>query len=246
MINHLSEPLQKWLQRRGAGSKADVRTWITEGRVTLDGDVVRRFAEPVGSGACVRLDGEHVGDGERRVVYAMHKPKKHLTEPVALRPYLPRDAPYVFPVGRLDYNTEGLLLWTNDGALGRRILHPDSHLPKVYRVKVRGHLEPNDPGLEAMRQGMDLGDFWSRPAPTRIVAMRTRATWIEVVLTEGKFRQVRRMCRKAGYQIVKLQRDSVGPVGLRDLTPRCVRELDRDEIDALDAALDEQVEEEST
>ncbi len=204
--------------------------------MTLDGEVARRFAEPVVEGAVVAVDGDPVGEGARRVVYAMHKPKKHLTTPEDLARYLPKDAPYVFPVGRLDYNTEGLLLWTNDGALGRRILHPESHLPKVYHVKVRGHLDEADPGLAAMREGMDLGDFTSRPSPTRIVVFRTRATWIEVILTEGKFRQVRRMCRKAGYQIVKLRRQSIGPVGLGELTPRCVRELDGDEVAGLDAA----------
>lgn len=233
----MTEPLQKWLQRRGMGSKADVRTWITEGRVTLAGEVVRRFAEPVLAGAEVCLDGEPVGAGAARTVLAMHKPKKHLTTPDELGRYLPPSAPYLFPVGRLDFNTEGLLLWTNDGALGRAILHPTSHLPKVYRVKVRGHLTEDDPGLAAMREGMDLGDFTSRPSPTRIVVYRTRATWIEIVLTEGKFRQVRRMCRKAGYQIVKLRRESIGPIGLGELTPRCVRVLDTEEVRSLDAAL---------
>ncbi len=235
--------LQKWLMRMGLGSKSQVRLWITEGRVKVDGEVVRRFAQPVVLGQQIDVDGTVVVDKAPRTVLLMHKPKKHITahEDPEGRPglgvYLPKDAPPLFPVGRLDFNTEGALLWTNDGTLARRVLHPDWGLPKVYRVKIRGHLEEDDPGLVKMRAGIDLGDFVARPTGVRCIVKRTRATWVELILTEGKFREIRRMCHVCRYQIVKLRREAIGPVQLGDLNPRCVRALTEQELQALDRAL---------
>lgn len=232
-------PLQKWLIATGVGSKAQVRAWISAGQVAVDGQIITRFAHPIGPHQQISLEGEPVRQRVPRVCLLMNKPIKHITglEDPQGRPtlgrYLPEGLPHVFPVGRLDYNTEGALLWTNDGLLARRILHPSHHLEKVYRVKIRGHLDAEDPGLERMRQGMDLGDFTSRPAQVELELYRTRATWIRITLTEGRFRQIRRMCRACGYQIVKLRRVAIGPVLLGDLNPRCARLLQPEEERAL-------------
>ncbi len=104
----------------------------------------------------------------------------------------------------------------------------------MYRIKIRDHLQEDDPGLERMRKGINLGDFTTRPAKVEIVAMRTRSTWVEITITEGKFRQLRRMCRVCHFQIVKLRRVAIGPILLGDLNPRCVRALSPEEILALD------------
>jgi 23S rRNA pseudouridine2605 synthase len=238
-----SVPLQKWLMAARAGSKAQVRGWIAAGAVSVDGEVCTRFAAPVSPGQRVEVEGEAVVAVTERVVLLMNKPIKHVTaaEDPEGRPslgqYLPEGLARVFPVGRLDYNTEGALLWTNDGLLARRVLHPSHALPKVYHVKIRGHLGEDDPGFARMRAGMDLGDFVSQPAQVRWLAPRTRATWVEIVIQEGKFRQVRRMCQLCGYQLVKLRRVAIGPVLLGDLNPRCVRALEADELRALEAAL---------
>jgi len=235
--------LQKWLQRTGVGSKHHVRELILTGRVTVGGCVVTRFAEPVGPDSVIAIDGEVVGDAAPRTVMLMHKPKKHLTaiedpdgQPT-LGQYLPDDAPVLFPVGRLDFNTEGALLWTNDGELARRILHPSWKLPKVYGIKIRGHLDDDDRGLERMRAGMRVGKASYQPAEVHVTAYRTRATWVEVTIREGQFRQLRKMCAACGYQIVKLRRLAIGPIELGDLRPRCVRHLTEDELQALDAAV---------
>jgi 23S rRNA pseudouridine2605 synthase len=226
-----SMPLQKWLIATGVGPKAQVRAWITTGEVRVDGEVIRRFAHPVAPEQEITVEGQPVRQRAPRVCLLMNKPIKHitgLTDPkgrATLGQYLPEGLPHVFPVGRLDYNTEGALLWTNDGHLARRILHPSYHLEKVYRVKIRGHLDAQDPGLARMRQGIDLGDFTTRPAQVELELYRTRATWVRITLTEGKFRQIRRMCRACNYQIVKLRRVSIGPVHLGELNPRCVRPL---------------------
>jgi pseudouridine synthase len=125
-------------------------------------------------------------------------------------------------------------LWTNDGILARRILHPDWEVPKRYGIKIRGLLAEDDPGFARLRAGMTVEKEVYKPALVRWVTHRTRATWIEVTITEGKFRQLRKMCRACGYQIVKLRRLSIGPIELGDnLNPRCVRPLDEPETAAL-------------
>ena len=237
-------PLQKWLMMMGVGSKREVRAHIAAGRVSVDGEVIQRFAEPVRADQEIAVEGELVVAAGPRVVLLMNKPKKHLTaiedegEAMGLGRYLPGDvAGRVFPVGRLDFNTEGALLWTNDGVLARRVLHPDWSLPKRYGIKVRGHLEAEDPGLARMRAGMSVGGAVYQPAQVEITIFRTRATWIEVTIKEGKHRQLRKMCAACGYQIVKLKRLAVGPVELGALNPRCVRRLSEEEVVALDAAV---------
>lgn len=237
------DPLQKWLQWMEVGSKREVRALITEGRVTVDGEVVTRFAEPIGGEQEIAVDGQPVEGRGARTVLLMNKPIKHLTaiedegETWGLGRYLPEGVPRVFPVGRLDYNTQGALLWTNDGGLARRILHPDWSLPKRYGIKLRGFIEADDPGLARMRAGMTVGSVTYQPALVEMGPRRTRATWIFVTISEGKNRQLRRMCAECGYQIVKLRREAVGPVELGELNPRCVRALTDEELLALDRAV---------
>lgn len=232
-------PLQKWLQRSGVGSKVEVRALIRAGRVAVDGVPVTRYAELLGGGEVVAVDGEPVADRGDRVVLLMNKPKKHLSQlaDTEARPglgqYLPDSGSRVFPVGRLDYNSEGALLFTNDGGLARRILHPDWHLAKHYAVKIRGHLQPDDPGLARMRKGMAVRGQTYGPVEVTLGELRTRATWVEMVLREGKNRQIRNMCAATGHQIVKLRRVAVGPIELGELNPRCVRALEPHEVDAL-------------
>lgn len=236
-------PLQKWLQAAGVGAKHAVRQLIAEGQVRVDGVVVTRFAEPVTGRERIEVAGDVVADRALPCVLLMHKPKKHITGLVdpegrpTLGGYLPADAPRVFAVGRLDFNTEGALLWTNDGALARRVLDPAVGLPKVYRVKVRGHLEPDDPGLDRIRSGLTWRNVTYRPAAACIDIYRSRATWVEIILTEGQFHEVRRMCHANGWQIVKLRREKIGPIELGDLNARVVRALTPAEREALYASV---------
>ena len=220
-----------------------MRDAIVTGRVTVDGLVVTRFAEPVGADTIVIVDGDVVlGAAVEPVVVLMHKPKKHVTaldDDVApgLRRYLPGGMPRLFPVGRLDVNTEGALLFTNDGRLARRLLHPSYEVEKVYEVKLRGHLAEDDTGLAAMRAGMTIASIAYLPAGVRIIAYRTRATWVELTLREGKYREIRKMCHATGHQIVKLRRVAIGPIQIGELTPRCARVLSDSEVATLYAAV---------
>src|SRR6185436_1911168 len=141
---------------------------------------------------------------------------------------------WVFPVGRLDRDSSGLLLLTNDHRLGQRLTDPAHHVPKTYHVLVEG--VPEEAALAALRDGVPLGDgTLSRPAKVRALgAARGGGTWLEIVLTEGRNRQVRRMCAAVGHDVRELVRVRIGGLGLDDLAPGAWRRLDEHEIAALE------------
>jgi 23S rRNA pseudouridine2605 synthase len=158
--------------------------------------------------------------------------------------HVPDHFPALPHVGRLDYNTEGLLLFTDDGRLHRALLSGEltpEPVEKTYHVKVRPKVGPEDPRLKKMILPLKYGardEILTRPARVSWVAERKRSVWIEVVLTEGRHRQVRHLCRRSGFQIVKLRRVSLGPLALGDLTLRWCRTLVSHEVQALyEAAL---------
>jgi 23S rRNA pseudouridine2457 synthase len=158
----------------------------------------------------------------------------------------------VVPVGRLDRDTSGLLIFTNDPALSRRLTEPGHRVAKTYHARVRG--QPEAQALRALREGLDLGEgIFTRPARARLLgtprpgtrrtaarAKESGGTWIELVLTEGKKRQVRRMCAAVGHEVLELVRVRIGRLGLGDLAPGEWRELAHDEVALLTAALSRQ------
>jgi 23S rRNA pseudouridine2605 synthase len=155
--------------------------------------------------------------------------------------HVPAHYPSLPHVGRLDYNTEGLLLFTDDGALARALLDPEQHadggIEKVYRVKLRPILAPDDPRIAAIERPLALPDgAETRPARARWIEDRARSSWLEIVLTEGRHRQVRRLCEREGLQIVKLRRLRLGPLALGDLRLRWCRPLTHEELHACYAA----------
>jgi pseudouridine synthase len=177
------------------------------------------------------VDGLRVGDDTERVVLALHKPAGYITSRLdpggrptvyALIAEVDR---WVFPVGRLDRDSSGLLLLTNDHRLGQRLTDPEHHVPKTYHVRVDG--VPDQAALRALREGVPLGDgTLSRPAGvTPLGAARGGGAWLEVVLTEGKNRQIRRMCAAVGHEVRELIRVAIGGLGLGELPPGAWRRL---------------------
>lgn len=151
--------------------------------------------------------------------------------------HVPAHYPRLPHVGRLDYNTEGLLLFTDDGRLARALLDPDAHperpIEKVYHVKLRPLMRPEDPRIARLTRPLAYPDGTvTRPARSRWVVARKRSCWVEIVLTEGRHRQVRRLCDRQGFQIVKLRRVALGPLRLGDLKLRWCRPLELAEIEA--------------
>jgi 23S rRNA pseudouridine2605 synthase len=229
--------LARALSKFGVCSRKEAERWIEEGRVSIDGEVVRfagRRLDPRRHE--VRVDGVRVSDETERIVIALHKPTGYITSRTD-----PSDRPtvyallgdvgrWVFPVGRLDRDTSGLIVLTNDHRLGQRLTDPESHVPKRYHARVRG--VPEASTLQALRDGVPLGDgSTSRPARVRSLGAGPQGTsWIEIVLTEGKNRQVRRMCAAVGHEVVALARVSIGAYELGELAAGEWRRLEPDDV----------------
>jgi 23S rRNA pseudouridine2605 synthase len=141
----------------------------------------------------------------------------------------------VFPVGRLDYHSAGLVLMTNDGALALRLTHPRYGVPKTYHVKVKG--EPTDEVLRQLRTGVRIEGGPTAPAQVRVMERAGKKAWLEIILREGRRREIRQMCERVGLSVEKLVRERLGPLQLGKLPPGAHRLLTGDEIDSLRAAV---------
>jgi 23S rRNA pseudouridine2605 synthase len=226
----VSERLQKLLAAAGHGSRRQIEQWIREGRLTV-GDHVATLGERAEAGADIRLDGAPLRlaatESVRREVLLYNKPEGEMTtrsDPqgrptVFERLPAPRQGRWVV-IGRLDVNTTGLLLFTNDGALAHRLMHPGSEVEREYLVRVRGSPPPQV--LERLRVGLVLEDGPARfdaiePVPGHDGAGHS---WFRVILHEGRNREVRRLWQAAGFEVSRLSRLRYGPVELpRDLRP---------------------------
>jgi 23S rRNA pseudouridine2605 synthase len=226
--------LAKYLAHGGVASRRRSEQVVAEGRVTVAGEVVTDPARDVGEGDDVRVDGEPVGT-EDREVWVVNKPAGVVStakEPGA-RPAvveLVRSDARLYPVGRLDADSTGLLLLTNDGALANRLTHPRYEVPKAYRVGLRR--PPAVAELRALAEGVELDDGRTAPAEVRHLGERE----VEIVLREGRNRQVRRMAEVVGNGVVSLRRVRIGPVELGDLPEGEARRLSADEVASLRAA----------
>jgi pseudouridine synthase len=232
--------LARALSKFGVCSRKEAERWIEDGRVRVDGRLVRAPARRIDPRRHrVTVDGRGVGDDTERVVLALNKPAGTITtrDDPGGRPtvydLLGDVGRWVFPVGRLDRDTTGLLILTNDHRLGQRLTDPDAHVPKTYHVLVEG--TPVAEALTALRDGVPLGDgTLTRPADVRVLGgARASRTWLEIVLREGKNRQVRRMCAQVGHDVVALTRVAVGGLRLGELAPGEWRHLTPAEIQRL-------------
>lgn len=227
--------LQKVLARAGIGSRRTCEDLIADERVTVDGDiaVLGRRIDP--ATAKVAVDGVRIGVAEHLVHYLLHKPGGVITtaEDPQGRPTvldLVPGEPRVFPVGRLDQETEGLLLLTNDGDLTHRLTHPSFGVDKEYLAVLRRR--PTRDGLRRLRQGVELEDGVTAPARVSMLDDRT----LRMVIHEGRNRQVRRMCESVGAPVLRLVRTRIGPLADSSLAPGEWRRLTRDEVRALERA----------
>jgi 23S rRNA pseudouridine2605 synthase len=238
------ERLQKILSRAGVASRREAERWIQEGRVTVNGTVVRKLgsqADPAKDS--IKVDGKRVKTAIAPLYFALHKPSGIITtlNDPRHRPDLSQlthrlgEKRRVFPVGRLDFNSEGLLLLTNDGELARRITHPRFGVKKVYRVKLSAC--PTEKELAILRQGIRLEDGVAAPARVRVVEKLKKNAWVEIEIQEGRNREVRRMFAALGYFVEKLVRVRVGAVTLGSLPPGGLRSLSPAEIRALKSAV---------
>jgi 23S rRNA pseudouridine2605 synthase len=233
-----SEPerLQKLLARAGLGSRRACEELISAGRVTVDGEVARlgRRADP--KHQRIELDGVSVVVNDDLVYYLLNKPvgvvatasdPQGRTTVIDLVPPDPR----VFSVGRLDNDTAGLIVLTNDGELTQLLTHPSHGVVKTYLAEVEGVPAPG--ALAALRDGVELDDGLTAPARVRLVQRRGTTAAVELGIHEGRNRQVRRMFEAVGHRVKSLHRSRYGPLTLEGLEPGAWRELEASEIERL-------------
>ncbi|MGO9489299.1 MAG: pseudouridine synthase [Solirubrobacteraceae bacterium] len=226
--------LAKFLAHAGVASRRSAEQLIAAGRVSLEGETVTDPARDVVPGAQVQLDGRIVEGPEPRVVYALNKPVGVVSTASDThgRPTVTGmiDAAglRLYPVGRLDIDSGGLILLTNDGELANRLTHPRFEVPKTYRVRVGGG-PVAQASLRSLRQGVELED--GPTAPARVTALAGGE--LELTIREGRNRQVRRMCQAVGHPVLELTRIAFGPQRLGRLAPGRHRRLSDAEVDRL-------------
>lgn len=232
------ERLQKVLSRFGVASRRAAEGLITSGRVAVNGRTVRELGSRVVAGRDeITLDGERVRQHQRRIVLVLNKPAGTLCserdpEGRPLVHHLVPDDQALRSVGRLDFNTEGVLLLTNDGQLSDRLSHPRNGVQRVYEARVRGI--PNDTVIERLVRGVTLDDGPARVEYARVVKKTDRNAWLQLALNEGRNREVRRLLERVGHPVMRLRRISFAGVTAEGLDPGRWRELDEAEVAALE------------
>ncbi len=230
--------LVKYLAHAGVASRRAAEGLIAGGRVSVEGEIVRDPARDVGEGQAVAVDGQPVAGPEPRVAYALNKPAGVVStasdthgRPTVVG-LVPDAGLRLYPVGRLDADSEGLILLTNDGELANRLTHPRFQVAKTYRARLA-----NPPiraqALRALREGITLEDGPTAPALVR----RKGPDEIELTIHEGRNRQVRRMCEAVGHRVIELRRIAFGPLTLGTLGPGEHRRLSDAEIERLRSSL---------
>ncbi|HWY42858.1 MAG TPA: pseudouridine synthase [Candidatus Sulfotelmatobacter sp.] len=240
-----TERLQKILAGAGVASRRKAEEIIAAGRVTVNGSVVTELGTKADLEQDeIVVDGKPLRMRQRLLYFLLNKPKGYVTtvsDPegrATVMDLLPKDIERVYPVGRLDYGSEGLLLLTNDGALAQLLMKAGSHVPKTYLVKVSGR--PSEKDIQRLRSGISIPLEDGRrvktsPAKIRL-AENTPNPWYEVVLIEGRNRQIRRMFKEIGFDVEKIKRVQLGPIVL-DVEPGKYRSLTVKEVAQLKGAV---------
>lgn len=234
----MEERLQKIVSRYGHVSRRAAETMIGEGRVSVNGEIVSRMgtkADPARD--AIRLDGKLISSESTPVYLLLYKPRGYVT---TLRD--PQNRPVVtdlvkgqgerlFPVGRLDYDSEGLLLMTNDGVFAQKIQHPRYGVPKRYRVRIEGHLTADE--IQRLKKGVRFEDGFFQPRDLRIEKRNDKSLWVSLSISEGKNRMIRKGFAALRHDVERLVRVAIGDVGLGELKRGMCRHLTKREIESL-------------
>ena len=242
----MRERLQKILSTAGIASRRAAESYITDGRVSVNGETVTELGSKADPDADdIRVDGRRIKAPRRRLYLLLYKPRGYIasrSDPQR-RPTVidllakggVRD--YVYPVGRLDYESEGLLLLTSDGDLAARLTHPSHEVEREYHVKVLG--VPDDHDLARLSKGIVIDGRRTRPADVKLLSVAEGTSphaMLSIVVKEGRNRQVRNMCEAIGHPVDRLKRVRIGPITDDRIRPGEFRELDEKEIAALKRA----------
>jgi 23S rRNA pseudouridine2605 synthase len=231
----MQERLQKVLAKAGIASRRQAEDLIRKGRIRVDGEVVTEMGVRVNPNSQkIECDGIPVTAPEKKIYILLHKPAGILStvhDPqgrAIVTDLLPDVNERVYPVGRLDFNTEGALLLTNDGELAQKVLHPSHEVKKTYVAKVKGR--PDREKLAALSRGINLDGRKTWPADIEVLHADPQMTTIKIIIHEGRKRQVRKMFGAVGHPVLHLQRIAYGQLQLGDLAPGKYRILGPDDI----------------
>lgn len=235
--------IQKALSESGVMSRRKAEEYIEKGKVSVNGHkaLIGQKVDPARDVIAVEGVRVDLHQNQKKIYLALHKPRGYVT---TMRDEMDRkcvaelvkDAPgRVYPVGRLDRNSEGLLLLTNDGEFANQIMHPRYHLPKTYRVTVRPDI--TDEHAMQLAEGVELDGQRTAPAQVVVLTKEPNRAVVQIVITEGKNRQIRRMCEAVGLEVARLRRTAIGPVRLGMLPAGKWRMLTPQERSALESAL---------
>jgi len=232
--------LSKILAEAGLASRRGSERLIVQGRVAINGQVVTAPGTPADPARDrIVVDGKALPPPQPKRYLLLHKPSGYLTSrrdpqgrPVVLS-LVPEARARLFPVGRLDFDAEGLLLLTNDGRLAHRLLHPRFGVRRVYEAEVTGRMSPQE--LGRFRQGVVLEDGVAKPADVRMLRRTRATTWLRLTFTEGRYREVKRFCAALGHRVLRLRRVRFGPLRLGRLAPGAFRPLTAEELPRLRA-----------
>ncbi len=232
---------QKIIAQAGVASRRAAEKMILEGRVTINGmRIVEMGAMADPDKDDIRVDGRLISVAESKIYLLLNKPRGYVTtlDDPQNRPIvtdlLPGIHERVFPVGRLDYDSEGLLLLTNDGVFAQRLQHPRYQVTRTYRVKVEGHLSNRE--MHALSEGVSLDDGFFKPLKAVLEKKSTKSCWVALTLAEGKNRVIRRAFAALGHPVVRLIRVSLSDLALGELKPGAYRHLTRKEVSRLTIA----------
>lgn len=229
--------LQKYLASCGIASRRKCEIYILEGRVTVNGEVIETLGTTVSEEDEVYFDDQKVVQADQYVYYMLNKPTGYVTTVqdeqgrstvLDIMNHVPER---IYPVGRLDFNTSGLLLLTNDGGLTYGLTHPKHDVNKTYEVKVRGKV--SEESVAKLEKGVFIDGRKTYPAQIKVLQANERTTWLSITIHEGRNRQVRKMCEAVGHQVVTLTRVSIGEIKLGKLKLGEYRQLTKAETDYL-------------
>lgn len=230
--------LQKYMAHCGVASRRKCEEMILEKRVKVNGEIITELGYKINPlKDIVMVDGKKIRHKEKKIYIIMNKPKGYVTtvsDEYNRRTVIDllRDVKErVYPVGRLDYDTSGLLLLTNDGDLAYKLTHPRHEIPKTYIATIKGN--PSEEELEKFRNGLEIDNYITSKAEIEVLRTINDRSLVKIKIYEGKNRQIRKMCEKIGHPVISLKRIAIGDLELGNLKKGCWRFLSNDEIEYL-------------
>lgn len=229
--------LQKYLADAGVSSRRKCEQLILQGRVQVNGKTVTEPGTKVEGSEEIRVDGRIIRPGHKKVYILLNKPKGYIS---SVKDQFSRKtvidlvsgiSERIYPVGRLDYDTSGLIILTNDGEFANMLMHPRNEVEKVYRAEIKGMLSEDD--IERLENGLDIGWHVTAPACVRIIDKSAERSVVEITIHEGKNRQVRKMFDAVGHPVLRLKRTAIGGITAGNLAEGKWRHLSKAEIDML-------------